>query len=62
MRQADVVEPVQQAMLAERIDIERDHAAIGPADFLRLRDRSLIVALAPRSASSISLSTSSGGR
>ncbi len=32
--QADIVEAVQQAVLAERIDLELDHAAIGAADFL----------------------------
>ena len=33
-RQADVVEAVDQAVLAERIDLEFDLAAVGAADFL----------------------------
>src|SRR3954468_12820236 len=32
--QADIVEAVHQAVLAERIDLELDRAAIGAADFL----------------------------
>src|SRR5262245_62105664 len=35
-RQADVVEAVEQAVLAERIDLELHLAAVRPADFLRL--------------------------
>src|SRR5690606_34754549 len=33
-RQADAVETFEQAMLAERVDVELDDAAIGPANFL----------------------------
>src|SRR3984893_19342309 len=32
--EADVVETVHQAVLAERVDLERPGAAVGPADFL----------------------------
>ena len=35
--QADVVEPVEHAVLAVRIDVELHHAAVGPADFLLLQ-------------------------
>src|SRR5262245_8683370 len=35
-READVVETVEQAMLAVRIDLELDHAAVGAADLLLL--------------------------
>src|SRR5262245_40636867 len=36
-RQADVVEPVQQAMLAEGIDVEADEPAVGAGDLLLLQ-------------------------
>src|SRR3954451_14926305 len=35
--QADIVETVEQAMLAVRIDFERDHAAVRPPDLLLLQ-------------------------
>ena len=35
--QADVVEAVEQAVLAVRVDVELDHAAVGAADFLLLQ-------------------------
>src|SRR3954471_2584794 len=47
-RQADVVEAVEQAMLAERIDLELHLAAVRPADFLVLeidRERRIRAAL-----------------
>src|SRR5580658_2530995 len=34
--QTDIVEPVQQTMLAERVDLEGDRMAVGPADRLLL--------------------------
>src|SRR5581483_11417418 len=34
--EADVIEAVEQAVLAERIDVEPDAAAVGPADLLLL--------------------------
>src|SRR5215212_9906186 len=46
--EADIVEAVQQAMLAERIDVEGDAAAIRSADLLRLevdRERRIGAAL-----------------
>src|SRR5690606_12865130 len=33
-RQPDVVEPVQQAIALEVVDVELDHTAVGTADFL----------------------------
>src|SRR5260370_35591321 len=33
-READIVEAVHQAVLAERVDLEFHRAAVGPADFL----------------------------
>ena len=51
---------LQQAVLAERVDVELDHAAVRSVDFLLLQIDGQ-VALAPRLASSISLSTSSCG-
>jgi hypothetical protein len=59
--QADIVEPVQQAMLAERIDLEGDGFAVRAGDDWFSRS-TVSTAFAPRSASSISLSTSSCGR
>src|SRR6185437_6029902 len=35
--QADIVPAIEQALLAERIDLELDAAAIGTADFLRFQ-------------------------
>src|SRR4029077_10626240 len=35
--QADIVETVEQAMLAVRIDVELDHAAVRPPDLLLLQ-------------------------
>ena len=49
----------EQAVLEVRVDLESDHAAVGPADFLLL-EIEVSVALAPRSASSNSFSRSSG--
>src|SRR4029078_9165810 len=46
--ETDVVEPVQQAMLAEWIDVELDAAAVGTANLLRLeidRERGVGAAL-----------------
>ena len=58
-RQADVVEAVQQAVLAEGVDVEPHHAAVGTADLLgREIDRQRRVGAA--AASSISFSRSSG--
>jgi hypothetical protein len=34
-REVDVVEAFDQALLAEGVELERDHAAVGTADFLR---------------------------
>ena len=35
--QADIVQAFEQAVLAVRIDLELDHAAVGAADFLLLQ-------------------------
>ena len=56
----DIVEPFHQAALAERVDVELDHAAVGASDLLRGKV-DVRAALAPREASSISLSISSCG-
>ena len=34
--EADIVEPVQEAVLAERVEVEGDAAAVGTADLLLL--------------------------
>ena len=34
---ADIVEALQHALLAVRVDVEFDHAAVGAADFLLLQ-------------------------
>src|ERR1700752_3694636 len=46
--EADIVEPVEQAVLAVGVDLEAHHAAVGPADFLLLeidRERGVGAAL-----------------
>ena len=59
VRQPDIIEAVEQAMLAVRVDLEMDDTAVRTADFLLLQiDRECRIGAA--SASSNSLSRSSG--
>ena len=60
--EADVVEAFDEAVLAEGVDLELDDPAVGTADLLRRRDRSVSVAFAPRSASSMQLGEILGAR